>query len=554
MSANYCLGKTLEAEVEGEKSVGIVRNLLLGRKGFDLFLAFCALDVEQKGYLTSHDYLNFLNRHGIAATLKDAEALLHRYDRNGDGKVTYYEFVREMVPLGQTIPRAPDPTRRRLSLYAENMLAYEMKREAEVERDISAWKKVLSTSFPKEELYGLFRQLDQDHTGYISTENMHAALRKYLPGEATTQDLTALMERFDRNGDGRISYLEFVEELYIAEDGISAIPVSSVPAPAPAPAVAPVAVDPAWEKARDLSAHMEYYRTALETQLMEIKMADMRVGSQPQPNVTAAPIPPPTKAPLLAAPHKELLPKMPAPPTFMPTTSSAPPPPAAAAPGASLNSQVVAQTIKSQLDSSMQLERIRQNLALYPTFDLSSAFSTLDANNDGFVTTSELADFLRKHGLLPHDATDLMSLFDKNHDGKISYLEFLEKLIPKDDRCKQLLRFRNGRQGQPDGKLEKGAEQVFAQALAKEINIVHDVQRSKEKMTFEDIHGALKALDADHDGYVDAFELKDFMMNSGLPVTFKDVNDLLLRADINHDGKVNYGEFIRYLLEPTNAV
>jgi len=54
-------------------------------------------------------------------------------------------------------------------------------------------------------------------------------------------------------------------------------------------------------------------------------------------------------------------------------------------------------------------------------------FSELDANNDNYITTEELARVLGKRS---SEAEELLKEVDTNHDGKISYSEFLDVWKP----------------------------------------------------------------------------------------------------------------------------
>ena len=50
--------------------------------------------------------------------------------------------------------------------------------------------------------------------------------------------------------------------------------------------------------------------------------------------------------------------------------------------------------------------------------------------------------------------------------------------------------------------------------------------------------------DADGNGYINAVELRQVMMNLGEKLTEEEVEVMIKEADINGDGLVNYEEFI----------
>lgn len=66
-------------------------------------------------------------------------------------------------------------------------------------------------------------------------------------------------------------------------------------------------------------------------------------------------------------------------------------------------------------------------------FSVYEAFKTCDVNNDGIVTKNEIRKLLDSRGIYvsDRDVNTLMEKFDKDKDGKISYSEFMEEIIPK---------------------------------------------------------------------------------------------------------------------------
>jgi Ca2+-binding EF-hand superfamily protein len=58
-----------------------------------LHRAFNDLDLDKNGYVTRSEFESMLRYHGLPVTQQDLEALMERYDKNGDGRVSYGEFV-----------------------------------------------------------------------------------------------------------------------------------------------------------------------------------------------------------------------------------------------------------------------------------------------------------------------------------------------------------------------------------------------------------------------------------------------------------------------------
>lgn len=79
-------------------------------------------------------------------------------------------------------------------------------------------------------------------------------------------------------------------------------------------------------------------------------------------------------------------------------------------------------------------EQLRQKLALHQSYTLVHAFEFIDKDNSGFITIDELAAAMANAGypLATHELAAIMRLFDKDHDGRVSYAEFVSKMMPSD--------------------------------------------------------------------------------------------------------------------------
>jgi Ca2+-binding EF-hand superfamily protein len=78
-------------------------------------------------------------------------------------------------------------------------------------------------------------------------------------------------------------------------------------------------------------------------------------------------------------------------------------------------------------------EVLRQRLNKNINFDFYAAFKACDLNDNGMISKDELKDILNERGIYVSDQEvgHLMSKFDKDQDGRITYSEFMEEIIPK---------------------------------------------------------------------------------------------------------------------------
>lgn len=78
-------------------------------------------------------------------------------------------------------------------------------------------------------------------------------------------------------------------------------------------------------------------------------------------------------------------------------------------------------------------EILRKALQRRPYFNTRDAFEHCDLDKNGFVTKAELRDLLHWNGVMATDAevNGLLDRFDRNKDGRISFAEFSDELLPK---------------------------------------------------------------------------------------------------------------------------
>jgi hypothetical protein len=87
-------------------------------------------------------------------------------------------------------------------------------------------------------------------------------------------------------------------------------------------------------------------------------------------------------------------------------------------------------------DGERDLENARARLCNIRDFAPNSAFQRLDRDYSGYVTAREICNFLRDNSVYhvsESEAYTLVQFFDSNGDGRLTYQEFIQMVLPCED-------------------------------------------------------------------------------------------------------------------------
>lgn len=137
------------------------------------------------------------------------------------------------------------------------------------------------------------------------------------------------------------------------------------------------------------------------------------------------------------------------------------------------------------------------------------AFAAFDKDGGGSIDAAELKSLMASVGQVPTDAevNEMVRLADADGSGSIDFPEFVTLMAHK-----------------------------MAEADSE-----------------ERIRGAFSVFDYTGDGFIDAEELRNLMINVGEPATIEDVRQVLSDVDRDGDGQINYSEFTKVRLRASNA-
>ncbi|XP_072514447.1 centrin-3 [Salminus brasiliensis] len=157
---------SLRTELATDKTKRKKRRELTDEQRDEIKEAFELFDTDKDKEIDYHELKVAMRALGFEVKKVDVLKILKDYDREGTGKITFEDF-REVV--------------------TDRILA----------RD------------PKEEILKAFKLFDDDDSGKISLRNLRRVARE-LGEDMTDEELRAMIDEFDTDGDGEINQEEFI--------------------------------------------------------------------------------------------------------------------------------------------------------------------------------------------------------------------------------------------------------------------------------------------------------------------------------------------------------
>lgn len=205
-------------------------------------------------------------------------------------------------------------------------------------------------------------------------------------------------------------------------------------------------------------------------------------------------------------------------------------------------------------DGERALEAARQRLSSIRDFAPHSAFQRLDRDCNAFVSSLEILNFLRDHRnftISESETYRLVKFFDSDEDGRLSFQDFLQMLLPCTD---NLLRnitldrpsFRVGR----FDSLPYDIERALVEIIEKEVDLMRRLDILKRDLEVRYDYSALsawRAVDKYNDGRIDTFNLGTFLRGCGHYATETELLAIVRRVDTDGDARLSYSEFSEFL-------
>ena len=189
-------------------------------------LIFKAYDKDNNGYISSDEWSEALNKMSGSPISGDQATeifKLEKYDLNGDGKLSFEEFVSYMYET-HTTELTEEQKSSLKSLFPDNLdikLFFESMGIDLTESDLDQIKNIseqetdegITFEHNSEKMCkALFTFTDKNNDGYVSASEMQNLIEKIMGGNVSVglEDVSSLIAAVDENDDGKLSYAEFI--------------------------------------------------------------------------------------------------------------------------------------------------------------------------------------------------------------------------------------------------------------------------------------------------------------------------------------------------------
>ena len=213
--------KCLQEEIKISREIEAIKNELCLKADFNLIDAFRMFDINDRGLIDIADIDNFIKDFSIPIDREEIYLFIRHYSHLQDSCLRFSDFSEIFSPQQEEYARLlrnrtaynlPTSQRRRafsrdtMALFLD-MLKILMHSESDSERLRQRLARI-----PDFRIQDAFISFDRDGDGFITIGELKQILdeNKIFP---TVKDLKYLMQRYDKNRDGRVSLTEFIQEV-----------------------------------------------------------------------------------------------------------------------------------------------------------------------------------------------------------------------------------------------------------------------------------------------------------------------------------------------------
>ena len=560
------VARLLLSLAEGERTVEISRQVLSDNFDFDAYQVFKFLDVECKNRVDSINIVDFLRSKGTFASNCEAQLTVLFYDQDGDGTLSYCEFL-NLVQSEKSIRRNnPYPKSDKLSFNVEYSLGKLLEKELSLSKQIMGLLSDLKLrcDFNVHDIYHLLKGWN-----CITSESIKAFLERNSVNYLES-DIKAIMKRLDFNRDGRIDICELHAFLGFPNCGrccpcslscgcrccsccCCSVPCCKTHCSSPrcrsrSPlrrSQSPLKENDKFKNSITNANSSTLYQTGTPNRSMQMSQNQMG-ETRLSPNLS-----------LRQSPERRYSPRNGCSPRRCgsPLRHSC---------TANINTNInTIQTnntpsyeqtqfvdyLRMVMDAESRIEKAKIDLALRPDFNVEDAFRIFELDGRGFITEDDLKYGLNVLEIYPtcSDVRLLMKRFDLQKEGVLNFADFFDMVTPYEKDYRSMVENRP-----PNSCCACRCPDVFMCTtrvyLKNLFNILIDYEnkfncakRGYTNLRFK-LREVFRGLDKFDFGYFNENDLANYLKKNYAFTSTKDSDLLFIRLDRNRNGKVEYWE------------
>ena len=202
-----------------------------------------------------------------------------------------------------------------------------------------------------------------------------------------------------------------------------------------------------------------------------------------------------------------------------------------------------------------QVEVVRQVLAEQPLFEPYAVFQRLDRSSKGYITPTDIANFVRSNGRqMPYKkaGTYLVKYYALELNNKLTYQTFLPIVLPT---CSPILRKlacqRPNYQVAPDQFLDYDVEYSLLRVFEREFAMFNMLEKMREQLCTRfdfSMQKCFRSIDKKHEGQIGLDNIRAFLRKKGYVTEITDILAIVRRMDKAGTAQIGYQEFFDYVL------
>lgn len=178
----------------------------------------------------------------------------------------------------------------------------------------------------------------------------------------------------------------------------------------------------------------------------------------------------------------------------------------------------------------------------------------MDRDSNGFVSSVEVMNYLRDQRNFSTSESEcfrLVKFFDSDEDGRLSFQDFLQMLLPCEDNIlRNITLDRPSRRVGRYDSLPRDIELAILDIIEQEIALQRrqDILKRDLEVRYDfSAYASYRSVDKYNDGHINSFNLGSFLRSCGHYATERELLTIVRRIDTDGDARLSYAEFSEFL-------